>query len=203
LPHWRTVRAAVVPTARGTHLGPAAATVAVAAIPAVVAVARGDAVVTVPLVIAGLVAGATLGWASDDPAADLLGAMPVSSPVRAALRVACVAAVAALGAAFVLLVVAGGPGFPGDLGDRGPEASAAAALALAVGFLAARRGERTAGPIGVTAGVLGPAVVAGLAVRWPHLFPGFMPNPVHYRWWFVVAVGAAVIARAGRDPGRR
>jgi hypothetical protein len=200
---WRAVRVAVVPTARGIHLGAAAATVAAAAIPAVVAVARGDTVVTVPLVIAGLVAGATLGWAADDPAADLLGAMPVSSPVRAALRVACAAPVAAVGAALVALVVAVGPGLPSDLGDRGPEASAAAALALAVGFLAARRGERTAGPVGVTAGVLGPAVVAGLAFRWPHLFPGFMPNPVHYRWWFVVAVGAAVVARSGRDPGRR
>ena len=200
---WRTVRVAVVPTARGIHLGAAAATVAAAAIPAVVAVARGDTVVTVPLVIAGLVAGATLGWAADDPAADLLGAMPVSSPIRAALRGACVATVAALGMMLAVLVVAVGPGLPSDLGDRGSEASAAAALALAVGFLAARRGERTAGAVGVTAGVLGPAVVAGLAVRWPHLFPGFMPNPVHHRWWSVVGVGAVVIARSGRDPGRR
>lgn len=203
VPRWRAVRAAVVPTARGIHLGAAAAGVAVAAIPAVVSVARGDAVVTVPLVVAGVVAGATLGWAADDPAADLLGAMPVSSPVRAALRFGCVAAVAAVAVAFVGIVVAVGPGLPGDLGDRIPEASAAAALALAVGFLAARRGERTAGPIGVTAGVLGPAVLAGLAIRWSHLFPGFMPNPVHDRWWFVVAVGAAAAARAGRDPGCR
>jgi hypothetical protein len=175
----------------------------VAAIPAVVAVARGDAVVTVPLVVAGLVAGATLGWAADDPAAEVLGAMPVSSPVRAALRVACVAVIAVVGVALVALVVAVGPGLPGDLGDRGPEASAAAAVALAVGFIAARRGERTAGPVGVTAGVLGTAVVAGLGFRWPHLFPGFMANPVHDRWWIVAALAAAVAARAGRDPGRR
>jgi hypothetical protein len=84
-----------------------------------------------------------------------------------------------------------------------PEASAAAALALAVGFLAARRGERTAGPLGVTAGVLGPAVVAGLAFRWPNVFPAFMASPAHDRWWIVAAVVAIAAARAGRDPGRR
>lgn len=203
VPRWQAVGAAVVPTARGIHLGAAAATVVVGAIPAVVSVARGDAVVTVPLVVAGLVAGATLGWAADDPAADLLGAMPVSSPVRAALRVTCVATIAALGAAFVALVVAVGPGLPDDLGDRGPEAGAAAALAIATGFLAARRGERSAGPVAVTAGALGPVVLAALAFRWPRLLPGFMENPVHDRWWFVVVVGAAVVARSGRDPGRR
>ena len=200
---WRAVRAAVVPTARVAHLGAAAATAALAAIPAVVTVARGDAVVSVPLVVAALVAGATLSWAVDDPAADLLGAMPVSSPVRAALRVACVAAVAALGMVLTALVVAVGPGLPSDLGDRMPEASAAAAVALAVGFLAARRGERTAGPLGVTAGVLGSAVVAGLAFRWPNLFPAFMASPAHDRWWIVVAVAAVAAARAGRVPGRR
>ncbi|MGK2949043.1 MAG: hypothetical protein ACSLFP_10740 [Acidimicrobiales bacterium] len=202
-PRSRAVGGAVLPTARGFHLGAAAATVAAGGIPVVVSVARGDTDLTAPLVIAGVVAGAALGWAADDPAADLLGAMPLSTPIRSALRVALVACVAVIGAAIVALVVAVGPGLPHDLGDRVPEASAAAALALAVGFLAARRGERAPGPIGVTAGVLGPPVIAALAFRWPEVFPGFMLGPVHHRWWFVVALSAAVAVRAGRDPGRR
>jgi hypothetical protein len=54
----------------------------------------------------------------------------------------------------------------------------------------------------VTAGVLGSAVVAALALRWPNLFPAFMARPVHDRWWIVAAVAALAAARAGRDPGR-
>lgn len=200
---WRSVAAAVAPTARVAHLGAAAATVALAAVPAVVVVARGDAVVSAPLVLAGVLCGATLGWAADDPAVDLLGSMPVSSPVRAALRIGCVAAVVAVGVALIALIVAAGPGLPADVGDRAAEAAAAASVAAAVGFMAARRSERTAGPVGVTAGVLGTAFVAALAVRWPALLPTFMPSPVHARWWILAAAGVVVVARAGRDPGRR
>ena len=200
---WRTVAAAIAPTARVAHLGAAAATVGLAAIPTLVTVVRGDAVVSTPLAIAGLVGGATLAWAADDPAADLLGSVPLSSPLRAALRVACVAAVGVLGVALIALVVALGPGLPPDIGDRAPEAAAAAALGLAVGFMATRSGERNAGPVGVTAGVLGTLVVSALAFRWPALLPAFLPSPIHARWWLIAAVGLLVVARAARDPGRR
>jgi len=54
----------------------------------------------------------------------------------------------------------------------------------------------------VTAGVLGAAVVAALAIRWPEILPGFMPSPVHDRWWIIAAIGAATLTRAGRDPSR-
>lgn len=199
----RTILAALAPTARVAHLGAAGVTVALAAIPVVVVVARGDAVVSAPLVLAGVLCGATLGWAADDPAADLLGSVPVSSPIRAALRVACVAAVAVAGVGLIAVLVALGPGLPSDVGDRAAEAAAAASVALAVGFTAARRGERTSGPVGVTAGLFGTAFVAALAVRWPALLPTFLPSPVHTRWWIIAAVAVVVITRAGRDPGRR
>jgi hypothetical protein len=197
------VAAAVVPTARVAHLGAAAATVSLAALPAIVTVARGGTDLSVALVVGGLVGGATLAWASDDPAAELLGSLPLSSPLRAAMRVACVAAVGVLGLAVVALVVELGPGLPSDVGDRAAEAGAAAGMALAVGCMATRRGERTVGPIGVVAGVVGPAVVAALSVRWPRLVPAFLESPIHDRWWIIAAVGAVVVARAGRDPGRR
>ena len=199
----RTLAAAIAPTARVAHLGPAGLTVALAALPAVVTVARGDTVVSAPLVMAGLLGGAALGWAVEDPAADLLASLPVSSPTRTALRLVLVGCVAAMGVALTVLLVAVGPGLPPDLRQRAPEAAAAAAFALAVGLVAFRRGERAAGPVAVTAGVLGTGLVAALAHRWPSVLPTLGASPTHARWWLLAAFGLAVAARAGRDPGRR
>lgn len=195
--------AAVAPTARVAHLGAAAATMAFTAVPAVVAVARGDAVVSSPLIVVAVVGGATLGWAVEDPAAQLLASLPVPNATRTALRAALVACVVGIGAMLTVLVVALGPGLPPDLRDRVPEAAASAGMSLAVGLVVARGGERGAGPIAVTAGVLGTAFVAALAYRWPALFPTFSRGPTHDRWWIIAFVGLAVAVHAGRDVGRR
>jgi hypothetical protein len=201
--HRQALLAALGPTARVAHLGPAALTTALAAIPLVVTVAKGSEAVATPLILMFVVGGAALGWAAEDPAAELLASMPVSSPQRLSLRLLCVAAVAASALAFGLAVVAVGRGLPRDVADRGPEALAAAAVALAVGLVAARRGVLGAGPIGVTAGVLGTGLVAALAHRWPSALPTFTAGPAHVRWWALVAGGLAVAVHAGRDLGRR
>lgn len=197
------VLAAVAPTARVAQLGPAALTIALAAVPSAVAVARGDTVVSTPLIMAGLLAGAALAWAVEDQAADLLASLPVSSPVRTSLRVGLVGLVSIIGAALIALGVSIGPGLPPGLGDRLPESAAAAAAALGVGLVASRRGERGAGPVGVTAGVLTVGVVTALAVRWPAILPSLAAGPTHHRWWILAMAGLAVAAHAGRDPGRR
>jgi hypothetical protein len=195
--------AAVAPTARVAQLGPAAVTIALAAVPSVVVVARGDTVVSTPLIMAGLLAGATLAWAVEDEAAELLGSMPVSSPVRTSLRVGLVSLVSIIGAALIALVVAIGPGLPSDLGDRLPESAAAAATALGVGLVASRRGERAAGPVGLTAGLLTVGLVVALAVRWPTILPALGPGATHDRWWILALAGIAFAVHASRDPGRR
>ncbi len=203
---WRRGRAAlaaVAPTARVAHLGAAALTVALAAIPVVVTALRGDPTLSTPFLLACLLGGATLGWAVEDPAADLLAPLPVSAATRTALRLMTVAVVAAVGVALAVGVAAIGPGLPPDAGGRLAEATAAAALAITVGLVAARRGERGTGPIGVTAGVLGTGFVAAFAYRWPSQLPTFGPGPTHDRWWLLTALALAVATRAGRDPGRR
>lgn len=196
----RSITAAYFPTARVANLGPASLTIAVASLPTFVTVARGDSVVSSPLIVLGLFVGAVLAWGVEDPASEVLAPLPVSSPVRATIRVLFVAVVAALGVAFNTLVVIVGPGLPQDVLDRVPEAAAAASVALAVGFVAFRRGERGAGPIGVTAGLLLVGLVAALAFRWPTLLPGLGTGPTHARWWVLTAVSSGVVARAGRDP---
>lgn len=197
------VFAAVAPTARVAQLGPAALTLALAAVPSLVVVARGDAVVTTPLIVAGLLAGAALAWGVEDQAAELMASMPVSSPVRTSLRVGLVSLVSIIGAALIALVVAIGPGLAPGLGDRLPESAAAAAAALGVGLVASRRGERAAAPVGLTAGLLTVGLVVALAVRWPAILPTLAAGPIHDRWWILAAAGIAVAVHAGRDSGRR
>lgn len=199
----RTVLVAAAPTARVAHVGPAALTAALALTPVLVTLARGGTNLGTPLVVAGLASGAVLGWATEDPAAEVLASMPVSNPIRAGLRLVVVATVAVLGLAAGALAVALGPGLPMDRWDRVPEALAAATIAIALGFVLVRRGERGAGPTSVTAGFLGTALIGGLALRWPTLFPALIAGPIHDRWWIVAVLAAAVAVRAGRDPARR
>jgi hypothetical protein len=190
----------VPPTARVAHLGAVIATVGLAGLPALVTVARGGTDLGVGIVLLALGTGAALAWAVDDPTEDLLAPTPVSAPVRAATRVLAAAVVAGLVCAAILAIVAAGPGLPPDLGDRLAEAAAAGAVALAAAFVAAGQGERLVGAGGVVAGLLVPAVVAGLAMRWPDWFPTFDGGRLHDRWWLLVAAGLVVVARVGRDP---
>lgn len=194
--------AAALPTARLARPALIALTVALASVPVVLTVAlRGDDYFG-PLVLLGLVTGASLGWAVDDPAAELLASMPVPTPVRVLFRVATAALVAGTGAALVLVAVAVGPGLPPDIRDRLPEGAAAGAVALAFGIVAARRGERMAGAGAVTGGVFGTAFVAGLSFKVRQL-PSFLPGQHHGRWWLVALAALAVALYAGRDPARR
>ena len=195
-------RALLVPTARLARPGLVSLTVGLAALPALVTLLwRGDDFLA-PLVLAGLVSGAALGWAVDDPAAELLASTPAGTPLRTGIRVGAVALVAAVGFGGLLAAVAIGPGLPPQVGDRWPEAAAAGATALAVGLIAARRGERAAGAAAVTAGVLGPAMVAGLSFKLRQL-PSLLAGPHHDRWWLLALAGLVVALHAGRDPARR
>ena len=195
-------RTLLAPTARLARPGLVSLTVGLAALPALITLCwRGDDLVA-PLVLAGLVSGAALGWAVDDPAAELLASTPAGTPLRTGIRVCAVALMAAVGFGGLLAAVAIGPGLPPQVGDRWPEAAAAGATALAVGLIAARRGERAAGAAAVTAGVLGPAMVAGLSFKLRQL-PSLLAGPHHDRWWLLALAALVVALHAGRDPARR
>jgi hypothetical protein len=199
----RAVLAAARPTARTAHLGPAGLTVLLGAVPAVVAVLRGATSVSGPVIAATLTAGAALGWAAEDPSAEVLAPLPVPPPVRTALRALSVVAVAVALSLLLAGAVALGPGLPVDLRQRAVEAVVAALSALALGTTLSRRGERAAGATGVTAGVLLPLVVVALAFRWPRVLPSFSAGPAHDRWWLAAAALTGALAWAARDPARR
>jgi len=195
-------RTLVVPTAQLARPGLVGLTVGLAALPALITLCwRGDDFAA-PLVLAGLVSGAALGWAVDDPAAELLASTPSGTPLRTWIRVGAVALMAAVGFGGLLAAVAIGPGLPPQVINRWPEVAAAGATALAVGLIAARRGERAAGAAAVMAGVLGPAMVAGLSFKLRQ-FPSFLAGSHHDRWWLLALAGLVVALYAGRDPARR
>lgn len=194
--------AAVGPTAGLAHGGLVAATVGLATAPTILTLASGGDGWFGPSVVAGIASGAALGWATDDPAAELLASMPVASPFRTAVRVALATLVAVAGVVVVTVAVAVGPGLPAGHADRLLEGGAAGASAVAVGLVAARLGRRGVGATAVIGGALGTAVVGALAVRFSEL-PSFTPGPHRQRWWLLVGAAALVAAHAGRDPARR
>jgi hypothetical protein len=189
---------AALASGRVANRGRVLATVAAGAVPTAVAVGRGREDLAGVLVVLALATGASLGWAVEDPAAEVLGAAPLA-PLRRPARVGWAVALAGILTAVVLL--AAGAGWA-TWTPRLPEAAAAAGLALGAGTVAAQRGNDAA-LTAVTAGLLGPVVVAALANRWPGVFPGFLPGPLHGRWWWLAGVGVAATIGAGREPFRR
>ena len=200
-PRWRSLVVALAPTARDSRLDLAALTVALAAIPAIVAVIR-DGPPSVPLTIATLAAGSSLAWAADDPGGGMLATAPISTPLRTLLRVVCVAAVAVVGTVVTIALLRAGSEPLSDRWSRLPEAAAAAGIALAVSLAAVRRGDQQAAPMGLAAGIIGTGSISVLAFRFPDLLPSLFPGPTHDRWWIVAAAGFGVAIYAGRDPAR-
>lgn len=177
-------------------------TVAVGGVPLAVHVATDGPPSRLPVAMLAVAAGAAVGWAVDDPAAELFGACPTGSPRRTQLRVLLAAATAAV----AFFVVAGTAATLDDAalieGARLPEGVAAAAAALAAGLLVWRRGEPLGGATAVCAGFIAPFVITALSVRWPAAPPTLAAATPHDQWWLVAAAAAAIAVHAGRDPGR-
>ena len=189
--------ALLAPTVRTARCGAVAVTVLLGGLPAVLS--RNPAFA----VLAALGAGAAVGWTTEDPARELLGSLPISSPARAAIRTLLVALVITNCLVLVSATVELRHRVSAGVVDRSAELTIAAAVALAVGFIATRRGERAGGSVAVALGILLPAVVAALAVRWPRLLPSFVSSPTHTRWWLLAAVAAVVALYQAREPSSR
>jgi hypothetical protein len=197
------VLGALHPTARLSQPWIVALTITVASLPLALTLLGSGDDESLPIVLVCLSAGASLGWAVDDPGAELLAALPIGAPFRLRVRLCTAALVASVVLAAVAGMVAAGPGFASDTTDRLPEALGAGSVAVAAGLFAARQGHRLVGPGAVISGLLVTGSVAVLAVRWPDQLPTFMANAAHHRWWWLALAGTAFSAGLGRDPGRR
>lgn len=193
----------LLPTARRSQPLIVAFTVTMASLPLSVSLVRSTGDLDAPIVLLCLVAGASLGWAVEDPAAEVLAPLPIGAPFRLGVRLCAAAVVAFLLLAATACIVAVGPGLASGTTDRLPEALSAGAVAVAAGLLAVRQGHRIVGAGGVTGGLLVTGSVAALAVRWPDQLPTFMATAAHHRWWWLALVAVALSGWFARDPGRR
>lgn len=190
------------PSVRHVGLGRVALTVAVGGAPLAAHVVTSGATSGLPLAVVAVAAGAAVGWAVDDPAAELFGACPIGSPRRTQLRVLLAAATAAV--AFLLVAATAGVVDHSVVVAfaRLPEGVAAGAIALATGLIAWRRGEPAGAASAVSVGFISPFVITALGVRWPAVFPTLAAATPHHRWWLLAAAAAAVALHMGSDPGR-
>jgi hypothetical protein len=199
----RAIATALPPTASVTPTGLACLMAGLAAVPAAVSAVRDKPVPALALVLFAVVSGAALAWAAEDPAAELLSSMPIGTPIRTATRVVLVTGGIEIVVATAIWLADARVGVHVGQVDHVPEAAAAAAVALAAGVLAARRGDRAAAQTGLVCGLLLTLAIGVLAQRWPHVFPGFTSGATHARWWVVTSAGAAVALLGSRDPGAR
>jgi hypothetical protein len=204
-------RATWTAAARGAPVGPVAAVATVGA--GVVALAADTpAQLATWSTLVGIVIAALAAGAVDDPTEALAAATPVGRPSRWAARAIVAGAAVAVG--FVTVLAAGAVGAGTEALSPASVIGAAevdrvasqAAAYLMVAWAAAAIAVRRRGP-GVALRVAGPTVLAlHLAYEltgepWLDRLPGAAPGTTG--WWVVVlAVAAAVLARASADPAR-
>lgn len=148
------------------------------------------------LVTAAALVAAGLAFCLDDPAGAILDTAPVSAARRRACYVLVGATVAAAGWALTLGLAPAAPVIWASA-----MAAGSAALALAVGALAARAvGPVWGGTIGAVGVLTGRVFLGGLHHRLG-LDPGAGGAPA--RWLLVAAVLVGLLGVASRDPGAR
>ncbi|MCX5558779.1 ABC transporter [Streptomyces sp. NBC_00038] len=149
--------------------------------------------------------GLGLAFLLDDPARHTTAAVPIRRPVRIGLRVAFAVPIAAIWWTAALLLV------PGDVrppvGAVTLEAAAVAALALAGAAVAVRCTEAAEPGVGVSAGLLGGGLAAGLLLPHDLALVVAVNDPrwdgAHERWAGVLVVAVVVGVAAWAEPLRR
>ncbi|MFE9686391.1 ABC transporter [Streptomyces sp. NPDC002701] len=145
-----------------------------------------------------------LAFLLDDPARHITSAVPARRPLRVGLRVALVAPFAALCWTAALLLVPAGARPP--VGALTLEATATAVLSLTAAALAARRAHLTEPGTAISTWLLCTAAAAYLLLphKWTLLVTPDDPRwaSTHTHWGLLLAVAAAVGARACTEPVR-
>ncbi|MEO6629050.1 MAG: hypothetical protein ABIP03_10835 [Aquihabitans sp.] len=198
-------RRLLVLTVRTVPMRSVAGLAAAAALPMVVTVAHGGTRLDVPLVVAGLLGAATLGYAIDDPARATVEASPTPLRVRRAWRLGVVLAVVVAGWVVTLGTGASSGYLPeaAALRARGAEALAAAGIALALAGMVQREMDLArVGFVALVGTVVGVLTVTVLAVRVDWL-PAIGGTGSVVRWLWVGAMAWAVAGWASRDPAAR
>ncbi len=184
-------------------MGAVLTVVALACTPVAVTVARGGHDVSGAVAMASIGLGAVVAFAVDDPAANLLAAVPTPLWVYRSVRVLATVMFAIAGGTAVAVMRSAADAPPTPLGDALVVAATAAGVALAIaGTINRRTRNEAAGVTGVAAAAFTMVLVTALAVRFPWL-PSLAGGPHHSRWLGLAAIAWAVTVWSTRDPAAR
>jgi hypothetical protein len=199
-----TLRAAVVPTARGLAARSLGGVTLCVMAPTLITLLRGGQNLALAVAAAALIGGAGIALGVDDDAEVLLAASPTPLAARRALRVAIAAAIVGVG--WVVVIVVGEQAALLDharLDDVAVEALAAAGVGVA-GAVGAQRwfANDNPGVAGVAISAVSLLTITALSTRLPAL-PAIGLDRHHDRWLWVAAAAWGAAAWLSRDPARR
>jgi hypothetical protein len=147
---------------------------------------------------------AGLGFALDDPAAETVAASPTALARRRIHRVGIAGTITAATWLVIAVVVATSETQRFPTYDVVIEVAALAAIGLATSALVQRRTQMPGGPTAALVVLVGPAFLYGVVFRDVQIFPSLVPGQdLRERWIWLTLAGAALLARASRDPAGR
>lgn len=174
---------------------------AVAAVLAIIVQLGRDQGLTEMYALALVVSTAGIGFALDDPAAEIVASSPTSLGRRRLMRIAIAAVLALVAWTMIAIAVATSPGERFPASDIVMELIGLAALGLATSAAVHRRTGGAGGPTAVLVVLVGPVSMSGLVFRDVRVFPSLVPGQdLRERWIWVGVVAVAALLRLSRDP---
>ncbi len=148
---------------------------------------------------------AGIGFALDDPAAEIVAASPTSLIRRRVIRILITVSITIVVWLMVAAVVATSMRNRFPTYDIVIEIAALAAIGLSTSASVQRRTDSPGGPTAALVVLVGPAFMSGVVFRDVRVFPSLVPGQeLSERWVWLAVVALIVLISASRDPaGRR
>ncbi len=144
---------------------------------------------------------AGIGFALDDPAAEIVAASPTSLVRRRIIRVLIAVTIVIIAWFLIAAVVATSSTNRFPTSDIVIEIAALAAIGLATAASVQRRTDSPGGPTAALVVLVGPAFMSGIAFRDVRVFPSLVPGqPLRERWVWLTAIALIALINASRDP---
>ncbi len=146
---------------------------------------------------------AGIGFALDDPAAEIVAASPTTLGRRRIIRIAIAAALTVTAWGMIAAAVAMSKAQHFPTYDIVIELVALAAIGLATSAAVQRRTGSPGGPTAALVVLVGPAFMYGVVFRGVRVFPSLVPGQdLRQRWVWLALVAVGSLLVTSRDPGR-
>ena len=148
-----------------------------------------------------LVSTAGIGFALDDPAAEMVAASPSTLARRRVVRIVLAATFTLVAWTMIAVAVGASPAERFPAAEIVMELIALAAMGLATSAAVQRHTGSPGGPTAALAVLVGPVFMLGVVFRDVRVFPSLVPGQDMRERWVWVAIAALVaLLRTSRDP---